>query len=93
MAEPITLESLAARVAALERAMGVPPNAIPLKNGYYVIPGTGDWAAAFKAVAELGDYDFDAFRDQHEVDMRDARAQAALWDQVHAAMDARGEQE
>ncbi len=86
----LTLESLAARVEALERA-AMPPNAIPLKNGYYVIPGTGDWEAAFKAVAELGDYDFDAFRDQHEVDMRDARAQAAMWDEVHAAMDARGE--
>ena len=58
----LTLESLAARVEALERAVGLPANRIPLKNGYYVIPGTGDWDAAFKAVAELGGYDFDTLR-------------------------------
>jgi hypothetical protein len=73
----LTLESLAARVEVLERA-AMPPNAIPLKNGYYVIPGTGDWAAAEEAAKRLAEtYDFDAYRDQHEVDMRDARAQAA----------------
>jgi hypothetical protein len=27
-----------------------------------ITPGTGDWDAAFKAVLELEDYDFDAFR-------------------------------
>ena len=63
----LTLESLAARVEALERA-AMPPNAIPLKNGYYVIPGTGDWEAAFKAAERLAEtYDFDAFHDQREV--------------------------
>ena len=30
----LTMESLAARVDALERAAGVPPRAIPLKNRY-----------------------------------------------------------
>ena len=31
-----------------------------------ITPGTGDWDAAMKAVAELEDYDSDAFRKQRE---------------------------
>ena len=35
-----------------------------------IIPGTGDWEAARKAVAELEDYDFDAWRKQREYDLQ-----------------------
>lgn len=38
-----------------------------------VLPGTGDWDAAFQAVEELEDYDFDAFRRQREHDLKHAR--------------------
>ena len=36
-------------------------------------PGTGDWDAAFRAVEELKNYDFDALRRQHERDLEHAR--------------------
>ena len=74
----LTLESLAARVEALERAAGVPPGCIPLKNGYYAIPGTGDWAAFEEAAKRLGEtYDFDAFRERDEYEWEVARQLAA----------------
>ncbi len=38
-----------------------------------ITPGTGDWDAAMKAVEELEDYDFDAFRKQREYDLRHAQ--------------------
>ena len=38
-----------------------------------VIPGTGDWEAARKAVAELEDYDFEAWRKQRECDLKHAK--------------------
>ncbi len=38
-----------------------------------ITPGTGDWDAAMKAVAELEDYDFDAFRAQREYDLKHAQ--------------------
>ena len=37
-----------------------------------ITPGTGDWEAARKAVEELGDYDFDAWREQREYDLKHA---------------------
>jgi hypothetical protein len=74
----LTLESLAARVEALEQARGMPPGAIPLKNGCYTIPGTGDWAAAEGAAKRLADtYDFDAFRERDEYEWEIARQLAA----------------
>ena len=36
-------------------------------------PGTGDWDAAMKAVQELEDYDFEAFRQQREYDLKHAK--------------------
>ena len=38
-----------------------------------IAPETGDWDAAMKAVNELEDYDFDAFRKQREYDLRHAQ--------------------
>ena len=38
-----------------------------------ITPGTGDWDMAMKAVAELEDYDFDAFRKQRECDLEHAK--------------------
>ncbi len=35
-------------------------------------PGTGDWAAFERLAREITDYDFDAQRQQDEVDRRDA---------------------
>jgi hypothetical protein len=35
-------------------------------------PGTGDWDTAMKAVAELENYDFDAFRTQRDYDLQHA---------------------
>jgi hypothetical protein len=37
-----------------------------------VLPGTGDWDAAERAVEELEDYDYDALREQDECDRRHA---------------------
>jgi hypothetical protein len=37
-----------------------------------VQPGTGDWAAAQRAVDELQGYDVDAWQDQREFDRRHA---------------------
>jgi uncharacterized protein (DUF433 family) len=36
-------------------------------------PGTGDWDAAVKAVRELEDYDFAAFRKQRDYDLQHAK--------------------
>lgn len=38
-----------------------------------ILPGAGDWDSAMKAVAELENYDFDAFRKQREYDAQHAR--------------------
>lgn len=38
-----------------------------------VMPGTGDWDAALKAVEELEDYDFDAYRRLREYDREHAK--------------------
>jgi hypothetical protein len=74
----LTLESLAARVEALERLAGLPPGAIPLKNGYYVIPGTGDWSAAEEAAKRLAEtYDFDAYSEREAFEWEVARQKAA----------------
>jgi hypothetical protein len=36
-------------------------------------PGSGDWDAAMKAVADLEDYDFDAVKRQREYDLKHAK--------------------
>jgi virulence-associated protein VagC len=38
-----------------------------------ITPGTGDWDAAVRAVEDLEDYDFDAFRKQREYDVNHAK--------------------
>jgi hypothetical protein len=38
-----------------------------------VIPGTGDWSAWPAAVADLKDYDFDAWTHQREYDLQHAQ--------------------
>ena len=38
-----------------------------------ITPGTGDWDAAERAVAELEDYDYEALRLQHECDLKNAK--------------------
>jgi hypothetical protein len=38
-----------------------------------ILPGTGDWDAAMKAIAELEDYDLEAFRKQREYDLQHAK--------------------
>jgi hypothetical protein len=35
-------------------------------------PGTGDWDAAARAVRDLAGYDFDAWREQRDLDRRHA---------------------
>ena len=73
MPEPLTLESLAARVEALER-VALPPGVIPLKNGHYALPGMGGWDAAFAAFRKLAaTYDFTAFDAQEEFERDAAR--------------------
>jgi hypothetical protein len=37
-----------------------------------VRPGTGDWDAAARAVQDLKDYDFNAWREQRDYDLRHA---------------------
>jgi hypothetical protein len=60
MAE-LTLESLAARLEAVEQKLAeITRSAIR--------PGTGDWDAAEKAIRELEDYDFNAWKEQREHD-------------------------
>ena len=41
--------------------------------GPAIIPGTGDWDAARKAVEELEAYDFDAYRKLRECDLQHAK--------------------
>lgn len=72
-----TLESLAARVEALEKLVLGQRQLVMLPSGHVVYPGTGDWATAFKAVDELTDYDFDAVREQNECDLKHAQGQAS----------------
>ncbi|MCI0740834.1 MAG: hypothetical protein L0Y72_17435 [Gemmataceae bacterium] len=38
-----------------------------------IVPGTGDWDDAMQAVAELENYDFDAFHKQREYDLQHAK--------------------
>jgi len=38
-----------------------------------VIPGTGGWDAAMQAARELEDYDFEAWREQREYDLKHAK--------------------
>jgi len=38
-----------------------------------ILPGSGDWETALQAVAELEDYDFDAFRRQRAYDLQHAK--------------------
>ena len=38
-----------------------------------ILPGTGDWDSALKAVAELEDYDLEAVRRQREYDLKHAK--------------------
>lgn len=66
----MTLEALARRVEALERQVAELARVAPLPPGFR--PGTGDWDAAAKAVRELEDYDFDAWREQREYDLKHA---------------------
>lgn len=61
----LTLETLAARIEALERKVAELTRPA-------VRPGTGDWDAAEKAMRELEDYDLDAIRDQDECDRKHA---------------------
>jgi len=38
-----------------------------------IVPGTGDWDAAIKAVSELESYDFDAYERQRAADLQDSK--------------------
>jgi hypothetical protein len=38
-----------------------------------IIPGTGDWEAARKAVEDLENYDFEAYKKQREYDLLHAK--------------------
>ena len=38
-----------------------------------ITAGTGDWDAAMRAVRELEDYDFDAYRRQRDYDLQHAK--------------------
>ncbi len=65
MAE-LTLEALARRIEALERIVA------DFTRPSVIRPGTGDWDAAAKAIRELEDYDFDAWREQRKFDLKHA---------------------
>lgn len=43
------------------------------ESGLAIVPGSGSWDDAMKAVAELEDYDFDACRKQREYDAQHAK--------------------
>lgn len=43
------------------------------ETGPAILPGNGDWDAAMQAVAELEDYDLEAFRKQRDYDLQHAR--------------------
>jgi hypothetical protein len=65
----LTLESLAARVEALEQKVA------ELSRPPALRPGSGDWDAAAKAAAELrasDGIDYEAIREQNECDLRHA---------------------
>jgi hypothetical protein len=66
----LTLEALAARVEALEHKVAELTR--PVIPGFR--PGTGDWDAAAEAARQLreGTYDFDAWREQREYDLKHA---------------------
>ena len=73
MAE-LTLESLAERVAALEKAVGI--RAIGRRGTLPPVgqSGTGDWDTFEKACAQLRDtFDYEAVRLQDERDWEEAR--------------------
>ena len=38
-----------------------------------ILPGNGDWDSALRAVAELQEYNFDAFRRQRAYDLQHAK--------------------
>jgi len=42
------------------------------QGGGSALPGTGDWRAFETALDSLRDYDFDAWREQRELDVRSA---------------------
>ena len=59
----LTLESLAKRVEALEKQVAELTRPVIR---------TGNWDAVEKALRELEDYDFDAWREQREYDLKHA---------------------
>jgi hypothetical protein len=68
------LESATLHLPELQPLIGKNVEIIVLEEtGSTILPGTGDWDAAMKAVAELEDYDFDAYRRQREYDLEHAR--------------------
>ncbi|MBA4192567.1 MAG: hypothetical protein C0467_31755 [Planctomycetaceae bacterium] len=60
-----TLEAVVARLETLERK-------VAQLTKPTVRPGTANWDAVEKAMRELEDYDFDAWREQREYDLRHA---------------------
>jgi hypothetical protein len=68
------LESDTLHLPELQPLIGKNVEIIVLEEtGSSILPGTGDWDTAMEAVAELEDYDFDAYRRQREVDLQHAR--------------------
>ncbi|MBA4063597.1 MAG: hypothetical protein C0501_07770 [Isosphaera sp.] len=64
----LTLEALAARVEALEQKVAELTRPAPPAARR----GPVDWDAVQKALLELEDYDFDAWREQREYDLKHA---------------------
>ena len=68
------LESETLHLPELKPLIGKNVEIIVLEEGAStILPGAGDWDAALKAVAELEDYDFEAFRKQREFDLQHAK--------------------
>lgn len=69
------LESDALHLPELKPLIGRTVEIIVLEEDHRSVsrPGTGDWDAAFQAVEELEDYDFDALRRQREYDQKHAK--------------------
>ena len=66
----LTLESLAKRVETLESELARIRGERKIVSA--IRPGTGNWDAAFKAIEELEDYDYEALPEQNRIDLLDA---------------------
>ena len=70
-----TIVSETLHLPELRPPVGRAVKIIVLEEGMHsgIIPGTGNWDDAMRAVAELEDYDFDDYGRQRECDLQHAK--------------------